>query len=697
MRRGLWMLLIALLLCAVPANASESVRLRVVLVLDASLSMRDNDPDQLARLAARLLVDLGDVRDRVTLVTFGTQARTVKSASGADHDGLSKALDGVVPNEKCTDYGKGLAEAVKAFSGAPPKGERRLVVFLTDGELQPAKADTDGCTPKERYETMRDTERDAVAKGIRDSAARLRQQKAKVFVIGLGAGFDKAKRSRALLDEIARGSGGSLLFADNADRVPEFFADVFAALVGAAVDKPSPGPSVELSVPDDTDQLSVVVRNDESDVGFELARDGKAPGNMLGPITRIETGRKPRGYTVYSVSKPAAGKLVVKRTKGNAPLRVWSIADAGTSLRIEGVPSVLAEGAALRGKVALRSRSGKPVPRDPAFLSRVSFSVQLSGTAPLAIRANGKDEATFLLSGGLSPRDEPYVITATGAHDEGFLEVEAARQELRVIHQVPLEIEATPVRFDTMAEEGPITLAGPAKIHVKAPAELPIPFRVSISLPDGDARNDLRIEPQNMVFGPGKPKEVELTVSFADPRALRSVDRKYAVDLQLKVAPEQQALVKGDKEWKMPLQGTLRSWTLARWLHEYRWQLGIGTFLFLLIVWGIGRAVAARFPPKARIWATELDTKFETDSLIKRHSKVGAYRSARFKFPLGKKSRPLALFVAKGTAFEIRPQHGTVVTLLDATPPEEKRTPVKARWDERYQLGDRYSVKLTRS
>jgi Mg-chelatase subunit ChlD len=696
MRRALF-ILIAVLLVAAPVSATDSVRLRVVLVLDASLSMRDNDPDQLARLAARLLADLTDARDRVTLVTFGTAARSIKTATGAEHEALTRALDGVVPNEKCTDYGKGLAEAVKAFTGPPPKGERRLVVFLTDGELQPAKADTDGCTPKERYETMRDAERELVAKSIRDSAALLKRAKAKVFVIGLGAGFDKAKRSRALLDEIARDSGGSLLFADSADRVPEFFADVFAALVGAAVDKPPPSDTVELSVPDDTDTLSVVVRNDEPDAGLSISREGKPPERMHGPTTRLETGKKPRGYTVYVLSKPEAGKLRVKRTKGTAPLRVWSIADAGTSLRIEGVPSVLAEGAALRGKVALRSRNGKPVPRDPAFLSRVSFSVELSGTAPLAIRANGKDEATFLLSGGLSPRDQPYVITATGAHDEGFLEVDAARQELRVIHQVPLELEVTPIRFDTMAEEGPIPLTAPARIRVKAPASLPIPFRIQLSLPEGPARTDLRIEPSSIVFGPGKPKDVELTVSFANPRSLRSVDRTYAVDLQLQLAPEERALVKGDKEWKMPLQGSVRSWTFSRWLHEYRWQLGIGTLLLLLVVWGVGRAVAARFPPKARIWATELDTKFETDSLIKRHSKVGAYRSARFKFPLGKKSRPLALFVAQGTAFEIRPQNGTVVRLLDATPPEEKRTPFKARWDERYQLGDRYSVKLTRS
>jgi Mg-chelatase subunit ChlD len=698
------LLCLAMLFVVAPLYAQSPVRLRVVVVLDASLSMRDNDPDQLARLAARLLVDLTDSRDRVTLVSFGTAARTVKTASGADHDGLSKALDGVVPTEKCTDYGKGLAEAVKAFSGPAPKGERRLVVFLTDGELQPAKADTDGCTPKERYETMRDAKRDAVAKGIRDSASALKKSKAKIFVIGLGAGFDKAKRSRALLDEIARGSGGSLLLADDADKVPEFFADVFAALVGAAVEKPAAATSVELSVPDDTDELSVVVRGDEREIGFELTRDGGGsfpfglPADRArGPVLRLETGKKPRGYSVYSLKKPESGKLKVRRVKGTAPLRVWSIADAGTSLRIEGVPSVLAEGATLRGKVALRSRNGKPVPREPAFLSRVAFSVELSGTTPLALRANGRDEASFLLSGGLSPRDAPYVVTAAAMHDEGFLEVDPARHEVRVIHQVPLELETTPIRFDTMAEEGPIPLLAPAIIRVRAPPEIPVDFHVQLSLPDGPARSDLRIDPPSVTFGPGKPREVALSVSFADPRSLRGVDRSYTADLELTVSAEQQALLKGSKQWKLPVQGTLRSWTLGRWLREYRWQIGIGTCVLLLLIWAIGRAVASRFPPKARIYSTELDTKFESDSLIKRHSRVGAYRSARFKFPLGKKARPLCLFVAQGSGFEIRPQHGTIVKLLDATPPEEKRTPFKGRWDERYQLGDRYSVKLTRS
>ena len=48
----------ALLLCSATARAESPARLRVVVVLDTSLSMKQNDPDQLARLAARLLVDL---------------------------------------------------------------------------------------------------------------------------------------------------------------------------------------------------------------------------------------------------------------------------------------------------------------------------------------------------------------------------------------------------------------------------------------------------------------------------------------------------------------------------------------------------------------------------------------------------------------------------------------------------------------
>ena len=107
-------------------------------------------------------------------------------------------------------------------------------------------------------------------------------------------------------------------------------------------------------------------------------------------------------------------------------------------------------------------------------------------------------------------------------------------------------------------------------------------------------------------------------------------------------------------------------------------------------------AVAAKFPPKARIHYQELGEPFESDSLIKRYQKRGAYRSARFRFPLGKKAKPLVSFVASGSGFEVRPE-GTPVIEVGAVPEAERTKPFRGSWEQRYRLGDRYEVWLTRT
>ena len=83
---------LALALWAPPAAAAP-VRLRVAVVLDASASMKQNDPDRLARLAARLVTDLADSRDQVSLVSFGTNARKLVSAAGTEEKKFMSALD----------------------------------------------------------------------------------------------------------------------------------------------------------------------------------------------------------------------------------------------------------------------------------------------------------------------------------------------------------------------------------------------------------------------------------------------------------------------------------------------------------------------------------------------------------------------------------------------------------------------------
>ncbi len=690
---------LAATLWALPSVAAP-VRLRVAVVLDASASMKQNDPDLLARLAARLVTDLADERDEVTLVSFGTTGRKLVTASGKERAKFMTALDALAPTESCTDYARGLTAAAKAFQGKRPAGERRLVVFLTDGEYHPAPAGEDRCTPDSRFENKRmsDADRQGYSERVTRAAGDLSRRGAKVFVVGLGRGFQKAERSRRLLASVAQSTGGRLLVAGSADRVPELFTDVFAALVGSPVQKPPAAKAVNFQVPPDTKHLHLIVRTDSGELPVKFTDSGgaafpfgKAAPAVRGPEFRVERGRKRRGYAVYQVDKPKPGRYSFSRTTGAAPLRVWALYDVGTALRIEKLAKSIADGAPVRGRVALRSRHGKPIVWPASYLNKVTFTVSVEGKKK-SLRADAAGDQGFDFP-ALPPRDAPYTLQASAKHDEGFLAVDPVKHEFRVVHRIPLEVEVDKVSFDSMAEPGQLTAV---KLKVKSPARLPVPITLQLSATDPLTRSDLRFEPAQVTFGPDK-RETELKVSFADPEALRWEDKRYGGQLVATADEATRPLLSGDPSFAGPVDATLRSWTLKRWLEEHWGKLAIGLFILWLVLWLVGRAVASKFPPKARIRYVELDSPFDNDSLIKRHAKSGAYRSARFSFPLGKKAKKLVTFVAQGRSFEVVPEGGTEVARVSQPDSPASRRPQKGVWDERYRLGDRYEVWLTRS
>jgi hypothetical protein len=292
-----------------------------------------------------------------------------------------------------------------------------------------------------------------------------------------------------------------------------------------------------------------------------------------------------------------------------------------------------------------------------------------------------------------------YTLRASAAHALGFLDMAPVEMKFRVEPRFALTLTAAPIAFDTMAEEGALPLRAPATIEVTGPAEIPIDIDVELRLPEGRIARDVHIEPTHFTFGPNRPRKVELRLQWQNPRALRGESFHYQGEIALMAQTEHARMLTGKTSWVMPVDGKLRAWDWRRYFKEYKWQILGGLAALLLIVYLIGRSLAQKFPPKARIHYAEVGQAFESESLIRRYARHGAYRSARFRFPLGKKARPLAVFKSTGARFEVIPEK-TVVTILDETVPQaerEKRGPFKGSWDQRYRLGDRYEVWLTRT
>lgn len=688
---------LAALFCAVMlvGNASaqpEQTRLRVVLVLDASGSMAGNDPKKLVRVASKMLSDLADERDHVTVMSFGSTVKTLASARGSDHSALRTAIETLGRSESCTDYAQALEAAAGAFSGGAPAGERRVVLFLTDGRFEPVDA-RGSCSG---FDQAKEEDRQAIISRVDRANERFTAAGARVFTIGLGAAPTRAEHSAALLQRVASATGGRFLKAGEPRDVPRIFAQIFGALVGAPVMQESldrAKRTTVFTVPKGADRVHVVlvpeIPGDLEKVTLE--HDGRP---VAFETAQIETGTS-SSYRLARIESDAPGQYQLTG-KDTGRIEVLVIPDVGLSLRIEGVPKLLPEGEKIAGVVALRTRVGDPVKLTGDFLSQVIFTVELDGEKLFDQRPAADGVARFSSPAAL--QRGKYRLSARANHQLGFLDVPAVEQEIAVEPRFAMSVAGDVIAFDTMAEEGPIPLSGPATIRLVAPEKLPSEVTLSLTLPEEMAR-DIVVEPTTFRFAEGEPRSVTLSLRFADPSALRGSARHYTGNIAITPDTAAERLIVGQKAWSVVVDGKLRPWTWARYFEEYKWHLAIALCLLLLVIWLVGRAVAQKFPDKARIYHVEVGQDFESDSLVKRYASHGAYRSARFRFPLGKNARPLVFFKSTGAGFEVTPCEGTAVTIIDDAVPEAERTktkPFAGRWEQRYRVGDTYEVYLAR-
>lgn len=159
------------------AAAGEIRNLDVVLLIDNSGSMATNDPDGLRWSAAQLFVDLAAPGDRLAAVVFATDVTPLGNAAngnlhsvtqGGDRQALKALLSRREPGG-ATNMEGALTAALSLLRSAG-SANRRVVVFLTDGEPDPPQ------------------QRPALERAIRLAG----QEGVAVFPILLGTETDKA-------------------------------------------------------------------------------------------------------------------------------------------------------------------------------------------------------------------------------------------------------------------------------------------------------------------------------------------------------------------------------------------------------------------------------------------------------------------------------------------------------------------------
>ncbi len=165
-------LVLVLALFAVPAwagagtDAQATPARDVVLVLDNSGSMRDNDPQSLVPAAVQQFVAELDADDRVALLVFDQDVELVQDfvSVAAGREQLLAALKAIDYSGQYTDSPAAIERALYALKNQGRADARRLIVFMTDGIVDTGDAERDAAS---RDWLLGDLAADAARSGIR--------------------------------------------------------------------------------------------------------------------------------------------------------------------------------------------------------------------------------------------------------------------------------------------------------------------------------------------------------------------------------------------------------------------------------------------------------------------------------------------------------------------------------------------------
>ena len=223
--------LVSLLLPGSVTAAGEATNLDVVMVLDVSGSMKTTDPKRISFEGAKLFVDMMEsLNSRAGFAAFDTAVKNQYDLtdldSTADKTEIKKAIDALEYTKGDTNIGTALDAAVKMLETAGDTGNKKMVLFFTDGDID--------------LDNRPDVESDQEKKSLEDSraaAARAAENGIGIYTIGLNAGKnDRFEMDPALITEVAETTDAICRIVSSADELPGAFNDIFAHIIDSEID-----------------------------------------------------------------------------------------------------------------------------------------------------------------------------------------------------------------------------------------------------------------------------------------------------------------------------------------------------------------------------------------------------------------------------------------------------------------------------
>jgi len=195
--------------------APQGSSIDAVLVMDASNSMKNSDPDRISGEAMKMFIDmLATTGDKVGIVSYTDKIQREKALleiqSEADKTALKEFID-QLDRGPYTDISVGLDEAVKVLQQGMDPAHAPMIVVLADGNNDLPKAGKSG---QEATDDLNQAVQEAKGSGI------------PIYTIGLNA---DGKLNKDTLADLADQTGGKSFITSSADDLPQILSEIFAS------------------------------------------------------------------------------------------------------------------------------------------------------------------------------------------------------------------------------------------------------------------------------------------------------------------------------------------------------------------------------------------------------------------------------------------------------------------------------------
>ncbi len=266
-----------------PLLAQENTE--VVLLIDNSGSMKQNDPKNLRIPATNLLINLLKDRAKLTIFTFSTHTKLLVPAKEASDDYV-KQFHNKEKQIDSTGQFTNILAALNAANSAIKDSKSRFIVLLTDGKI-------------DRGSKQQDSEDRQIINNT--LLPELKKNHIKLYTIGIGSDIDEE-----LLKSLASQTNGIYQFMSSMADAEKSLYNTFTSAIPAQGIPLEKANNNERNIPVDANvkQLSVIIEKKDQTTPIALYQpDGSVHESKIPKLNK---------FIFIDVKHPAAGAWKIK-------------------------------------------------------------------------------------------------------------------------------------------------------------------------------------------------------------------------------------------------------------------------------------------------------------------------------------------------------------------------------------------------